>query len=112
MRVQGLRSTLPSRTTGSVSIPVSRGAATSHLALTDPCPHGLGSHQPPAPSVPTSHHHREGGVELSPGVRARAATLPQEAEEFKFLFSGTSLVAQWLRIQLAMQGTWARSLVG
>ena len=25
--------------------------------------------------------------------------------------AGTSLVVQWLRIQLAMQGTWVQSLV-
>ena len=29
----------------------------------------------------------------------------------KTLSSGTSLVAQWLRIRLPMQGTWVRSLV-
>ena len=37
-------------------------------------------------------------------------------EDFVFCFSfkkilGTSLVAQWLRIHLPMQGTWVRSLV-
>ena len=30
---------------------------------------------------------------------------------FKKLVSGTSLVAQWLRIHLPMQGTWVRALI-
>ena len=30
---------------------------------------------------------------------------------FKFLVRGTSLVVQWLRIHLPMQGTWVQSLV-
>ena len=33
------------------------------------------------------------------------------SEEFKISFIGTSLVTQWLRICLPMQGTWVQSLV-
>ena len=29
----------------------------------------------------------------------------------KIIYSGTSLVVQWLRIYLVMQGTWVQSLV-
>lgn len=47
----------------------------------------LGPHRPtssraevaprcPAPCVPMSHHHREAGAALSPGVRGRAAAWP------------------------------------
>ena len=34
-----------------------------------------------------------------------------QGEKFKTNQQGTSLVAQWLRIRLPMQGTWVRALV-
>ena len=30
---------------------------------------------------------------------------------YKRVFAGTSLVAQWLKIRLPVQGTWVRALV-
>ena len=40
------------------------------------------------------------------------STILQFFKKFKKILSGTSLVVQWLRIHLPMQGTWVRSLVG
>ena len=34
-----------------------------------------------------------------------------ERELLKYCYIGTSLVAQWIRLHLPMQGTWVRSLV-
>ena len=36
---------------------------------------------------------------------------PQVSVPFERTYMGTSLVAQWLRICLPMQGTWVQSLV-
>ena len=40
-----------------------------------------------------------------------STTLSESAEEKLKITEGASLVAQWLRICLAMQGTWVRALV-
>ena len=34
-----------------------------------------------------------------------------ETKTYQFKHAGTSLVSQWLRICLPMQGTWVRALV-
>ena len=40
-----------------------------------------------------------------------SSELPEIENSFKIPFTGTSLVVQWLRIPITMQGTWVRSLV-
>ena len=40
----------------------------------------------------------------------KQCTMQKQHSEFSSI-TGTSLVAQWLRIRLPMQGTWVRALV-
>ena len=61
------------------------------------------------------------GLDLIPGwaTKIPQATWPKQQQQKKRgeknqpqLIFRTSLVVQWLRIRLAMQGTWVQSLVG
>ena len=56
-----------------------------------------------------------GGMGLIPGLETKiphAIWRGQKKKNNKKNKIGTSLVAQWLRILLPMQGTWVRALVG
>ena len=44
-------------------------------------------------------------------LTARRLVTSKSGDELKFQREGTSLVAQWFRIHLPMQGTWVQTLV-